>query len=99
MSNYRSPKLLSHAKDCPRCMSCGLGNDGTVVGCHSNSQRHGKGMGLKAHDIPAFCCSDCHDRIDGRAGNLTRNQRDEMFLDAVFFTTLWLLQTGRMVVK
>lgn len=97
--NYRSPKLLEGAKDCPRCMSCGNPSDGTIVACHSNSQRHGKGMGLKAHDLAAYCCASCHDRMDGRAGNLTRREKDEMFLDAYYFTTLWLLQSGRLVAK
>lgn len=70
--NYRSPKLIALAADCPRCMSCGLVNLGTVVACHSNSQRHGKGMGLKSHDVVAYLCQECHDRIDGRVGTLTR---------------------------
>ncbi|WP_150721644.1 nuclease domain-containing protein [Pandoraea capi] len=41
----------------------------TVVPCHSNEQRHGKGMGVKAHDkytVPG--CAACHAWLDqGRA--------------------------------
>ena len=64
---YRSKKILQAAKDCPCCMSCGKMNDGTIVMAHSNQQRDGKGMGIKAHDYRvAAVCSACHDEIDGR---------------------------------
>ena len=98
MSNFRSPKLLNLAKEAPRCMSCGTPNDGTVVACHSNSLRHGKGTGIKAHDLIAFGCQECHDLLDGRLGNLTRLEKDVMFQDAFFFTTLWWLQSGHLQV-
>lgn len=40
----------------------------TVVLCHSNYLKDGKGMGLKAPDTAAaFGCSACHDVLDGRA--------------------------------
>lgn len=51
----------------------------TVVPCHSNQARHGKGKGIKAHDkytVPG--CMYCHMEID--QGN--RFTRDEKF-------TLW----------
>ena len=38
-------------------------NPETVVLAHIN----GAGMGIKANDIhAAFCCSSCHDALDGR---------------------------------
>lgn len=44
------------------------GNPETTVLCHSNNGRDGKGMGIKASDDrAAFCCSACHDVLDGRA--------------------------------
>lgn len=42
-------------------------NPETVVLCHSNQLKDGKGMGLKAPDERAcFGCSACHDVLDGR---------------------------------
>jgi hypothetical protein len=39
----------------------------TVIAAHSNKGRHGKGTSLKAHDIfVTWCCSSCHDALDGR---------------------------------
>lgn len=91
---FRSPKLLALAKVCPRCMCCGKANDGTVVAAHSNAQRHGKGTALKAHDLPAYVCSACHDEIDGRAGHYGRPMREALWADAMFQSFLWLLQDG-----
>jgi uncharacterized protein YlaI len=104
MSNYRNPKLLALAKKAPRCMSCGKPNDGTVVACHSNAQRHGKGMGLKAHDLPAFLCRECHDYIDGRnqrsmtGWDTHAGYRQQVWADAMFQSFLWLLQEGHLEV-
>lgn len=93
MSNFRSQKLLDLAKEAPCCMYCGAHNHGQVVGCHSNSQRHGKGQGLKAHDVVAYLCDECHRVIDGAGA---REYREWMFLEAVYQTTLWLLQSGHL---
>jgi hypothetical protein len=63
MSNYRNKKLTQSAKH-EACVSCGA-DDGTIVWAHSNSQRHGKGMGIKAHDLfGAYLCHRCHERFD-----------------------------------
>lgn len=43
----------------------GLAGLETVVPCHSNQNRHGKGMGIKAHDkytVPG--CMTCHSWLD-----------------------------------
>ena len=42
---------------------------------HSNSQRHGKGMGIKAHDcFVSAVCAACHSVIDfGSGSRETRN--------------------------
>lgn len=99
MTPYRSKKLLEAAKDAPRCMSCNRDNDGTVVGCHPNGLRYGKGMSQKAHDLVSYLCHDCHSVLDGRSGSLTRKEKDGMFLNAFYWSTLWLLQEGRLCVK
>jgi hypothetical protein len=42
-------------------------NPETVVLCHSNLLKDGKGMGLKAPDTrAAYGCCACHDVLDGR---------------------------------
>lgn len=98
---YRNRALLDLARYAPHCMSCGGGREGEMVGCHSNSLQHGKGGSYKAHDIPAYLCGSCHDQIDGRTGGrglLPRDERDRMFLEAVYKTWLWLMESGRLEV-
>jgi hypothetical protein len=42
------------------------GDNSTVVWCHSNNIRDGKGMGLKSRDEEGcYGCSSCHAWIDG----------------------------------
>jgi hypothetical protein len=61
--NYRSKKLVEACRELP-CMVCGK-EDGTVVAAHSNQQRDGKGMGIKAHDFRvAAMCYTCHMELD-----------------------------------
>jgi hypothetical protein len=61
--NWRSKKLTQSAKH-ESCVSCGA-DDGTIVWAHSNEQKHGKGMGIKAHDLfGAFLCYRCHTAYD-----------------------------------
>jgi hypothetical protein len=67
MSNYRNKKLTQSAKH-EACVSCGA-DDGTIVWAHSNSSRHGKGMGIKAHDLfGAYLCHKCHSVFDNGSG-------------------------------
>ena len=69
MNNYyRNKKLRDSAKH-EACVSCGA-DDGTIVWAHSNSQKHGKGMGIKAHDLfGAYLCNNCHYKFDNGAWN------------------------------
>lgn len=97
-SMYRNRDLLDLAARSPRCMMCQRPNDRTVVPAHSNALRHGKGMGIKAHDLPAFLCRACHDEVDGRAGTYQKPMREALWADAMFFTFLWLLQEGHLQV-
>lgn len=54
------------------------GNPETTVWAHSNKQRHGKGRGLKAHDIfGAYACSACHEWYD--QGPASRDEKDDAF--------------------
>ena len=99
--NFRSPKLLDLAKEVPFCVYCKAPNEGQVVACHANSIRFGKGMGVKAHDIPAYLCKDCHDIVDGRVKLTTfdRKDRELRLLEGVYLSILWLLQEGHLEVK
>lgn len=96
--NYRNPTLLKLARECPRCMCCGVSNQGQVVACHSNKQRHGKGIGHKAHDLCAYMCFDCHNLLDGRKPGWDSIQKELAFADGLFKTMLWLLQEGHLTV-
>lgn len=84
--------------------------DETLVWCHSNEERHGKGIGLKAHDFfGAIGCQACHDWYDiesrrnaqpaGSYLEAVQRVRDDevrrMVFDAAFIKTLiWLHQNG-----
>lgn len=82
---------LARGQDCQaRILGVCNNNPATVVSCHSN----GGGMAYKAPDWSiAWCCSSCHDVIDGRrdAGHYSQDSRDyfwrvahERTMDAMF---------------
>jgi hypothetical protein len=74
--NWRSKKLRESARH-ESCVSCGA-NDGSVVWAHSNEQRHGKGMGIKAHDLfGAYLCHKCHTQYD--QGPQNRQSKEQFF--------------------
>lgn len=100
MKPYRNQRLLDLAREADYCCSCGKPNDGTVVACHFNAIKYGKGTSQKAHDIVGFACSECHARADGRIDkHLTKVDRELLIYDCIYRTLLWLLETGRMVLK
>lgn len=91
MANYRNPKLLKLANGAP-CSICGA-QDGTTVWAHSNEIRHGKGMGIKAHDwAGALLCGECHDYYD--KSRETREQKREFFSEAMERTWAYLWNEG-----
>lgn len=76
--NWRSKKLTQSAKH-ESCVSCGA-DDGTVVWAHSNEQFHGKGMGIKAHDLfGAYLCHRCHNQYDVVAIEAARIDKKSWF--------------------
>jgi hypothetical protein len=76
--NWRSKKLRESARH-ESCVSCGA-NDGSVVWAHSNFNRHGKGMGIKAHDLfGAYLCHRCHSMFD----------RHEVENEPIWFLDKW----------
>jgi hypothetical protein len=97
---YRNPKILAHARG-QACTNCGC-EDGTTVAAHSNLSEHGKGRGIKAHDIfCAFLCHNCHTWLDQGIGrDLTgvwqgdKADKREMFMRAMTATHIILLRDG-----
>lgn len=89
---YRNQKLLDLANECSRCMCCGATvAPGAIVAAHSNHQRHGKGTGIKAHDIcVAYVCNICHDLIDGRKHDWDPGYRSQRWHEAMANTLAWV---------
>lgn len=76
------------------CMRCGT--EGRTQAAHSNQQRDGKGMGIKATDasIAALCC-DCHTEID-QGRSMTKAERLEAFEEAHRKTMIALVERGKL---
>lgn len=90
-------RLRESAKLAPRCFGCGLQNpNGDLLAlAHSNELRHGRGAYHKTPDIfGAILCLKCHDRCDGRAGGLSREEKREMHRAAHDLTLLWWWEAG-----
>ena len=91
---YRNKKLLEAVRESP-CQICGA-QDGTVVAAHSNQQRDGKGMGLKAHDYRiAALCFTCHANID-QGKTLNKQQKFDAWDNAHRNTIGWLFERGHL---
>jgi len=96
----RSKKIREAARgqDCTFNIAyvCNYDNSTTVL-AHLPDESHG--MGQKADDISAaFCCSSCHDLVDGRArGAITleyHNNRDWYMRRAMVRTWRKLIEMG-----
>jgi len=103
----RGPKMTpirasAKGEDCTVNLPMGVCNYNpeTTVLAHSNSLADGKGMGLKAADTrAAYCCSSCHDMVDGRAPRpegLSKEQVDACFEQGIDKTQV-ILQQKRLV--
>lgn len=89
---YRNKRMLEKMRELP-CASCGA-DDGTVVAAHSNQQRDGKGMGIKAHDYRvAAMCFVCHQELD-QGKNWTKEERAAIWEEAHRKTIGWLFERG-----
>lgn len=97
MANFVDKKLREIARGQPcmirvRGICTGGGEDS--VWCHSNSQRHGKGMGIKAHDCyGAIGCFACHSYIDNDKDG-SREEKQWAFLQGFERTILYLWTQG-----
>jgi hypothetical protein len=70
----------------------------TVIMAHLSGVRFGHGFGRKVKDIhAAYCCSNCHDAIDGRVkSDYSKEDLKLMHLEAVIETQLKLIEKGLM---
>lgn len=92
---FRSEKLRRVVASLP-CMVCG--REGHTQASHSNQQRDGKGMGIKAHDYRiAAICDSCHREIDQGAG-MTKQERREAWDEAHRATIGALFENGKLVI-
>jgi hypothetical protein len=87
---YRNPALLALAKEAPYCFHCRKVRDGTIVACHANTQEMGKGLKIKAADIPAFLCGCCHKMID--EGPYDREYKQLLMYRAECLSMRWALE-------
>ena len=94
--NYRNEKLRRAVASIP-CMVCGI--EGQTQASHSNQQRDGKGMGIKAHDYRlAALCQICHADIDSGHG-MTKAERREVWDEAHRATIGALFEAGLIDIK
>lgn len=92
-----SKKLTDSAKgkDCTVRIKgvCNFDNTTTVF-----AHLGGAGMGTKASDIHgAYCCSACHDWLDGgyfKSGFVKKEERDLMHLEGVIETQQIMINEG-----
>lgn len=97
-------KLRKSARDCPRCMSCGIENNdpehGILALAHSNALQDGRGAYHKSPDIyGAIVCMKCHDRLDGRVGGWNKEHKREEHEQAWIETMRWWIEEGYVGVK
>ena len=94
--NYRNKKITQSAQGrvCTLRIPGVCNNDSsTVVWCHSNLIRHGKGTGIKAHDVfGCYGCSACHAWLD--SGPAPREEKEAMFMLAFEISLLILVLSG-----
>lgn len=94
--NYRNANITKSAqgRNCTLQIPGVCNHDSaTTVWAHSNQQRHGKGVGIKANDIfGCYACSACHDWLDN--SKVPRDEKNTVFQFAFEKSLLILLQSG-----
>ena len=94
---YRNKKLLEILRQSP-CQACGR-EDGTVIAAHANLLRLGKGRGIKCPDFyTAALCFSCHYELD-QGKNLSKIQREEMWIEAYLKTIAWLFDNNHIEIR
>lgn len=96
--NYRNRALLNLAHQLNTCPGCGGWSMHGLEPAHSDSQKHGKGTGIKAHDaFHAALCHDCHTAL--HSNKLDREEKRELWQRAFDATLLTYFRNGWLVVK
>lgn len=93
----KNQKLRDSAKHAPHCFGCWKPNPNGDLLClaHSNRQQDGKGRGIKATDESgAILCQRCHDLVDGRMWNWTREEMQAYHHKAHLKTLDWWRKEG-----
>jgi hypothetical protein len=93
------PKLRESARHAPHCFGCERPNTGgNLVLAHDNRLESGRGAYFKTPDyLGAILCADadgCHDKVDGRSGGLTKDEKHELHAAAHRKTLTWWFETG-----
>lgn len=91
---WRSKKHLQNVASLP-CQNCGL--EGQTQAAHSNMATHGKGRSIRSSDqFTAALCFACHHELDA-GHNLTKAQKQKMFIDALNSTWYELMKRDLVV--
>lgn len=93
---FRDDALMVAVRKFP-CGHCGITHEGTC-GAHPNWSWAGKGKSIKAHDLPAALCPHCHVPILDQGKDLSREEREMMWLKAFYQTMLHGFRSGKFVV-
>jgi len=104
MANYRNRKLLDLAHDLNNCL---FQIPGVCIGysveglepAHSNSIKHGKGAGIKAHDYYFVAsCRNCHMAYDS-GSQFSKPEKQELFLSGWERTISACFELGLIIVQ
>lgn len=89
-------KLRESARNAPYCFACfNVNEGGDLVLAHSNALGHSRGFAFKTPDyFGAIMCFECHNMVDGRVGDLSREGRKQMHQRAHDHTLTWWFETG-----
>jgi hypothetical protein len=99
LPRWESKKLRDSARgrDCTILSPWCQNRRETVVWCHSPFQEHGKGMGVKAHDLfGCYGCFECHTFLDlaSKQEAMPHDERLLMFYRANSRSLLIVVQEG-----
>jgi hypothetical protein len=73
--------------------------NGTIVACHSNQSKHGKGMGIKAPDsLVVALCHTCHHELDN-GNKLSKEERRHLWDQAYIKTMQYLIEKELLIIN
>jgi len=101
MSKSKKSKIRDSARgeDCQVRLAkiCNFNPETTIF-----AHKGGAGMGLKSSDLlGAYCCSNCHDAVDGRGQKEWKSKQDieNAFYEGIFRTQLILIEKELIIIK